>query len=625
MFDPALLLAERYRSCGDVRDWSDGLLRTPGSGHTREVHELASKHDGRHNANFYAAMVLYGDPDLTRGAELLEGLAALQVIDPSDPQYGGFRWYREESRIADTNGAFFIMQPLTVVRLLYADKIPAAHIPLIDALMRAAVHWFAGECAHPSLYYPNKIMSDGALLAAMGVILGDDDAFDEAARFWRRWDEYTDRRGWGWGENLSFGYSRIIAEALRIAQIAFRERERELAAALDRRLEELFERLRFHGGREFVPTIRSYNYLGEPIVYGWLQTIARVREDPLDILSQSPRGGGSVDFGAIVAFHLFRDLWNERQNLPLVQEPTEPVVRVERIFDHTFAYTWKARNVRLGSVNRYPNIPGCYQRPTWGLGWQSMPLNFLVEGHQVAFSRYRVKTDGRWRCHPGMGHHASYLEPALFTETTLPELRTVSAQDGNCLAAIRSISGLCNKAEEMEDVWTVNRFDGEVREIVVPFGADDAFSVGAKGDNAPYRSDPSLNLGERRWVVLVYPQAAIAFSALATIGLGDAGPRPGEIRWDREDGTLHLRQTVYRGQETLLRQDRLETGWIVLAFDRSLDADELHGELSATSVRDESAPDFEVPRDGWSLIRSIELHRGDTRVRLRFDPHYPER
>jgi len=621
MFDPFSLLQDQFTRNQEPLDWSDGLLRTPGPGHTREVHELSAKHDGRHSANYYTASALYGGLDPKRGLGLLQELAKLQVSDRAHPQLGGFRWYREETKIADTNGAFFVMQPLVVLCLLHPDKIPADHRKVLDSMMRLALHWFAEECANPSLYYPNKIMSDGALLLGMAAVFDDAPSLEAGIAFWQRWEEYTQRRGWGWGENISFGYLSIIAGALQISRLVLEKREPALAAKLKKRLLDIFELVRFHGGKEFVPTIRSYNYLGNETVFGWLQTVARTREDERDLLGEVLLGAGPVNYGAIVGIHLFQDFLVESLKLPLPAPIHKPCTRRDRLFDNTFASTWMGKHLRLGSVNQYPNIPGCYQHPTWGLGWQSMPLNFLVEGHQVGFARMYATVAGKTRCHPGMGHHASYLSPALFTETTLPELRTQSSQQGPAVLALRSISGLCNAASELQDTWVINRFQGEVYTLDVPSGPGSVQAVQMKNDNAVFQSG-SQQTPERQWVILAYPQATLAFSALSTLAVGDTAPRAGAVSFDQAEGVLHLRQFLYRGEETLLRQDRIEAGWVILAFDAARSRAEITAELAQVVLSDLAVPDFEVPRDGFTLQRKVRLTHGSTAVGLDFDPLY---
>src|SRR5690606_3734024 len=110
--------------------------------------------------------------------------------DAGSSGYGGFRWYREETRINDSNAAFFILMPLTVLRLLHPERIPAEHAPVLDEMMERALHWFMKECRQPSLYYPNKIMSDGALLLAIATVMGNDELRRAAIAFYSKWDDY---------------------------------------------------------------------------------------------------------------------------------------------------------------------------------------------------------------------------------------------------------------------------------------------------------------------------------------------------------------------------------------------------------------------------------------------------
>ncbi|MFD2880911.1 hypothetical protein ACFTAO_41190 [Paenibacillus rhizoplanae] len=50
-----------------------------------------------------------------------------------------------------------------------------------------------------------------------------------------------------------------------------------------------------------------------------------------------------------------------------------PRIREERIFDASRAYTWIGQHTRLGSINRFPVMPGSYQHPSWGAGLAELP------------------------------------------------------------------------------------------------------------------------------------------------------------------------------------------------------------------------------------------------------------
>lgn len=67
-----------------------------------------------------------------------------------------------------------------------------------------AAAWFSQECRTPELFYPNKTMSDGAMLLAIAHFLGEPESLQTAIAYFRRWEEYTVRRGWGWGRTSAW-------------------------------------------------------------------------------------------------------------------------------------------------------------------------------------------------------------------------------------------------------------------------------------------------------------------------------------------------------------------------------------------------------------------------------------
>lgn len=101
--------------------------------------------------------------------------------------------------IQDSNAAFFILMPLVAVRLSSPGVFPASHLESMQRMFRHAAAWFSRECRNPELFYPNKTMSDGAMLLAVAHFLGEPAYLQTATAYFKRWEEYTARRGWGWG------------------------------------------------------------------------------------------------------------------------------------------------------------------------------------------------------------------------------------------------------------------------------------------------------------------------------------------------------------------------------------------------------------------------------------------
>lgn len=569
----------------------EGLVRYDRPGHTRQIAHLPYCHEGRYSAGYYTFGMLTGHLSAERGLEILQAVAELQITDPAHPHYGGFRWYREEAEIQDSNAAFFILMPLVTVRLCVSDVFPTEHVELMDRMLGHAAVWFSHECAHPEIYYPNKIMSDGAMLLAASILSGEERYAREGVEFFRRWEEYTSRRGWGWGENLSLVYQSVMMNALRIAIRAIGTRDEGLTERLADRMEELKEILRFHAGEEFVPTIRSYNFKGETVRKSLLWAAAGVR----DFAEMS---GDPFNLNDLVSLLLLEPELvagiraQEEQPLPRVCE--------ERVFDDAHAYSWISGNVRLGSLSRFPVMPGSYQWPTWGLGWQSFPVSFSVQGNQVSYLRWYVDEGESVRTHPAHDYHGGYLKPALFRESIYPDVQTVSSQRKNVALVLRSMNRVNNQVKELADEWVVHRFDGVLEKIVTEGGS-------------------------RLWHVLRYPHAAVAVTALLGLAEGDTERTQQPVAAVMDGDTLRLRQLLsVRVEAVRLESWRLEAGWAVVAVDREAEVEELEAYLNRYTLRDVTEPEAELPRKvaGAMPRRCTLLLDGQPVVELYADPYH---
>ncbi|TVR61076.1 MAG: hypothetical protein EA426_03870 [Spirochaetaceae bacterium] len=573
---------ELYRDVTAGVEFTDGLAKQNGPGHTLEVAGLSFCHVGRLTADIYAAGTVAREIAEQQGIEMLRAIQLLQIDAPDDHQHGAFRWYREETRVRDTNAAFFTLVPLAILRLKYAELIPDSHARLIDDMLRAGGVWFTRQCAEPSLYYPNKIMSDGALLIAIGSVLEDEAFYSAGSDFFGRWLEYTERRGWGWGENISLGYLGVIFKALELACLALRPVEADLETKLRGHMRALGEILRFHDGQEFVPTIRSYNFDGQV-----------VRSSPLWRMVGVGSGAEERSIGSLMNTVLFGD------SVVIGEENRQPVPRTRevRIFDAATSYSWIGHNARLGSLTRFPVMPGSYQWPTWGLGWQSFPVSFSVAQEQVSFLRWSVIERGHHRFHPTEDKSKTYLDPALFGEKYYPDVTTRCSQSESALVVVRTMIGVHNAASSIIDEWIVNRFRGELHE---------------------YQSEDG-----RKWIVLRYAASAVMITSLGGIDASREGREPAPIRVVQDDEKLRLQQVLFEGDETVVHHPRLEAAWCVVMIDEA--GGKVSDLVASVTITDESFGDHEVPRASYAEIREITARvAGGPECRLRIDPHYDE-
>ncbi|OAS16437.1 hypothetical protein [Paenibacillus oryzisoli] len=566
----------------------DGMVRYNKPGHTREIAHLGYCHEGRQTSHYYTFGMLLGHLDEQAGLHILGSIARLQRTDPSDPHYGGFRWYQEEEHVNDTNAAFFILRPLVILSICYPDVIPTSHRTVIHEMLRHAGEWFRKECGDPILYYPNKIVSDGALLLAISYLLNNPVYLDAGIRFFERWEDYTTRRGWGWGENISLVYLSVILNALQIAIKVLAGQGHPLEGQLATRIQNIYLFLQFQAGEEFVPTIRSYNFSGETTRDDMIWTLAGL----VGVDGLQPE---KLTMNHLLSLLVFESEVSDRAG----GSPPQPTPRIwaEPIFDKSFAYYWIGASSRLGSISRFPVIAGSYQWPDWGLGWQSFPVSFSVTGEQVSFLRWYVDLGDEVRTHPGESYRTSYLAPALFKESFFPDIQTRSAQSEHCLLTVRSMSNVNHGAAEIADEWVIHRYSGVIEE----------FTTAAEG---------------RHWLLLRYANTTIAITALNGMTSNTSQRQLIDVDIMHESNRVKLRQVLHYGQAGLVRHARLETGWAVLSLEDLSNKEEIHHYLEGVRIEDRSFADGEVPRTSYTEIRQIQLSiAGLEKVHLHVDPH----
>ncbi|CAH1195389.1 hypothetical protein PAECIP111891_00667 [Paenibacillus allorhizoplanae] len=566
----------------------DGMVRYNKPGHTREIAHLGYCHEGRQTAHYYTFGMLLGHLDEQAGLHMLQSISMLQRTDKLDPHYGGFRWYREEKLVNDTNAAFFILRPLVMLYMCHPDVIPASHRTVIHDMLHHAGEWFRKECEDPILYYPNKIVSDGALLLAISYLLNNPYYLEEGIRFFERWEAYTTRRGWGWGENISLVYLSVILNALQIAIKVLVGQQHPLEQQLRFRIQNIYQFLRFQDGEEFVPTIRSYNFSGETKRDDMIWSIAGI----VAVDGLQPE---KLTMNHLLSLLLFEEELSEAADSP--KSLSKPRIWEEPIFDMSSAYYWIGTSSRLGSINRFPVIPGSYQWSDWGLGWQSFPVSFSVTGEQVSFLRWYVDLGDEVRTHPGESYRTSYLAPALFKESFFPDIQTRSAQFEHCLLTVRCMSNLNHYAAEIADEWVIHRYVGVIEEFVT-------------------------TVEGRPWLLLKYAHTTIAITALNGITSDASERQVMTVEIEHESDRVKLRQVLHTGQAGFVQQPRLETGWAVLSLEHLTQKDDILAYLEEVRIEDLSFADGEVPRTKFADIRQIRLSiAGMEKVHLHLDPH----
>ncbi len=583
--------------------WEDGMVRKNSSGHTREVADLETVHSGRDTSLAYVFGKVIGNIDETEGLCILESISKLQVTDKKSDRYGAFRWYVEESKPIDTNAAFFIMAPLAILMLFSPDSLSKNEFNKIRQMLLLSYNWFSKECENPILFYTNKIVSDGALLTAIGKITDNYEHKMLSRKFLLRWLKYTEERGYGWGENLSRGYNGVTVQAFTLIKKALDDSSED--SAIMERFEKLekaiLDTFRLNNGCEFIPTIRSYNITGITKLPSVLYNLAGVEGFGFnDGLNAPDKSQDILSLHRLaVTFLIYDDrLYVDKEDyIRKGYSNTQVMPRTKKthIMDDKFAYTWIGKNGGLGSINKFPIIEGSYQHKSWGLGWQCFPVNMIVYDKQMSFLRFNVDSGDRMRHHPHKNAHADFLDPALFSESFYPDVKTDCKQQDNTLIAIRSINKLRNRVGSISDSLDVQRFDGAVNEY---------------------------NSNGRKWVVLSYDNACICVTPLFGISVGVEEQTLGEIDIVKEDGNVRLVQYLYKGELKELYDDRISAGWVIHFIDKSMKPEELRKYLENITIVDLCRPDNETPRMPVWNIQDINISfKEETVISFTHDPY----
>ncbi|MFD1903933.1 hypothetical protein ACFSQ7_07410 [Paenibacillus rhizoplanae] len=203
----------------------------------------------------------------------------------------------------------------------------------------------------------------------------------------------------------------------------------------------------------------------------------------------------------------------------------------------------------------------------------------------MSYLRWYVDDSTAVRTHPAEEYRSAYLMPALFAGPLYPEVETRSAQQGNALVVIRSMTRVHNRAAEIADEWLVHRYDGEVEAVV-------------------------NTAGDREWLVLRYPDCAVAVTALRGLDSKAEAHAVLPVTVVREEGRIRLRQVLYSGSGSMLALPRLEAGWAVVCLDEAAESADIQQQLDTVTIEDTQRDDREVPREPWAQIRSIRLTAG---------------
>lgn len=536
------------------QELDNGFVRTNIQPHTKDIAHLRSCCNGRITGNYYF-LCKYFDVGIDEQKTLSE-IARLQDTDPDSKTYGCFRWYREEPCIRDTNGAFFVLKPIVMTMLFCSKEVSELEQNIILPMFCAAGRWFLNECTNHGYFYPNKIASDGAMLLAIGVLTRDKTLISHAQIFWDKWLDYVDEYGWGWGENVSECYSSITASALDLALCCL-EKNTELFRKLFNARSTLIDYIAYHDGYEFVPTIRTYNFAGL-VRNKNLMNIAHITDE---LFRLQDSGIGYENLATMILHRLSPEY---------VPQPDEKAFHTERIFGNSYAATYKGSNIRLGTISRFPVMPGCYQNTGWGLGWQSAPVSVLALKHEMSFLRFAAMCEGKLYTHPAYDKRSAYLHTHLFSDENIPEINTFCNQANHTAVIVRTLSHIANKASYLTDEWYFQHFDGELLEY-------------------------------HDWIVFDYGDCVFAVK-----------PLNGVVEVIRSGANIRLAQIFYDGTERLLVCRQWITAWAAVVLDNPKNWETQLDEIKTLYTE---ITDFRFPRE----MNRFSVACGDAQID--FDPY----
>ena len=556
--------------------FKDDMILSRVKPHTEAVAHLEECCSGVTTANWYFAARYFGVAEDDKAKAVVAELKKLQVTDEKNGYLGCMRWYREETYIRDTNAAFFILLPLGLTYKFCKDRLTEEEKADILEMLANGSKWFA-KAAKGSLHYCNKIMSDGAMLALIADITGR--CGTECEEFWTKWHKYEEENGWGWGENTSDCYTTIMLNALNTVVICT---EGELKKKAMEKRAKLLDYIVYHEGREFVPSIRTYNFEGDANYGGAVYAILKEAKTAEDKAS-------SPNIPAMLTAALIYESGAK------IGDQDKSNVRKERLFGDSYAYTWKSENIRLGSVSHFPVMPCSYQNKvdgpagtqiTYGLGWQSMPVSAMIDD-KIGFFRIRTNVGGKRYCHPATDKHSAHIFNRLFEDGNTAVFSTISAQDNNLAVVARYANKLANTASFICDEWC---FDGEISEVTVK---------------------------DKKWFVAKKGKSAVAILPLDGIGAGETARKPLKTYISESDGFKTVTAELYSGESKLIFAPRLESVWVVIAAENT---DELKAYLEKLEISDTVLRNFEITLGTEYKRRKISCTDGDSKAELFIDP-----
>lgn len=221
------------------------------------------------NAQFVEKLLDNGtSSDIELAEKIIPSLLSCQELNPSSPNYGGFRWEFETPLVNDLNAVEFLLDGLVPMMIRSEHKLSSP----IRSQLRESIRLALGNVdrVDVAFNYTNIILKDITNSCLGGELLKDTAIANRGYRRFREWIAYTDANGGGVYEFNALPYTAVAMDVLsKLSKLVKDEETRVLAKIMLARLS-LSAGLHIHPttGRWAGPHGRAYHasYISEG---GW--------------------------------------------------------------------------------------------------------------------------------------------------------------------------------------------------------------------------------------------------------------------------------------------------------------------------------------------------------------------
>jgi hypothetical protein len=184
--------------------------------------------------------------------------------DSSSSPPGGLTFYHEEPVNHDQNAAFFTGLPLALLWTHYRDALPPDAKSLLKSILTDLGLHLASKLKEDRSFYPNAYLGDLIVLLLVAHAAGDQTTVQSILPRLDALFSLYSTNGWGWGEDISDIYSKILSDQLSILIFLTPNIPPATQNAALSLLNHLLKIADFFHPGPRVPAIRTYDFLNSP-------------------------------------------------------------------------------------------------------------------------------------------------------------------------------------------------------------------------------------------------------------------------------------------------------------------------------------------------------------------------